>query len=354
MNPEIPENKIFENKEKEEFKELQEIFGDNFNPEKSIHLGKDVDRNNKERELGSYEAFWTEIKNPETNEVVEAKVYIPKNGKVDKIFLVSPGYRGDFVLQEMDYADNFAKDGRAIIMMRHNGLRIEGEDMKNYVHCPDKTEGSQKSGQSFLGSGENFSFKQANQETKTALMALSDKIDMIKKIDVLGHSWGARISLLSIQELMKNNKTNENSNKILSKLNNLIMIGAWLETNEDKIKPALGFFENEAKGNFFKGMNPQEVIDSAIVSSKKIKEIKAQDLPKNMRVVGVQSVGDHDVDLKAEYMQFFKQIKDKEKLGSVILKDLANLLPEKIGNRPSEQHDHAVNIVRKWIGEIIK
>lgn len=352
---------------KNQFPELESLFGkEGFNPEKSIRLEKDVDQDNNERELGNYEAMWTELKDPETGEVIEAKVYIPKVGKVDKVLIVSPGYRGDFVLQESNYADDFAKDGRIVIFMRHNGIRI-GEEMKNYTHCPEKSNLALTKGQQHMGKGDDFNFESANREVLTALKVLGQSIDSINKIDVVGHSWGGRISLLSISELVsgigKDRPNVEQLRKIASKIDNLILMGAWLETRAENIEPYLEYFESEAAEGIFKNMNPQECISSAVSQGKRLSELNSQNFPQQMRIVGLQSVGDEHVDLEGEYEEFFKRMRGLERKGSIILKDLMQLkgeVPAELGNRETEAHDYALrktgeaSRVRQWVGEIIK
>jgi hypothetical protein len=342
--------------EKEKFKNLKNIFGENFTPEKTFQLAKDVDSGNKEKELINKEAFWTEFKNPDTGEAVEGKVYMPKDKDkedIRQVLIVAPGYRGDFVLQEADYADDFVKDNRAMIVMRHNGLRIAGEDMQNYVHCPEKADFAKRKNQQYLGEGEDFDFLKADREVLTVLKSLSDKIDDIEKIDIIGHSWSGRIALNSIAELKKQAEEagtkGEIAKKLIDKIDNLILMGAWLETRKEVPEGYREHFKNEEKGDYFKNLNGDKIIEQMISSGNELKKLKSSDLPDNMRIVGIHSVEDKDIDLEGEVLEFFKQIKDIKRKGHLVLKDLKEFMPEKIGGRETENHDYALEQAREWI-----
>ncbi|MCX6761504.1 MAG: hypothetical protein NTY33_01475 [Candidatus Moranbacteria bacterium] len=344
--PAFTETKVETKKDKP----LRDLFCENFNPERSFRLEKDIDQDNNEVEIGNREIFWTELKNPETGETVEGKLYRPKEGDVKKVLIISPGYKGDFVLQESKYANDFAENGRAVLVLRHNALKVEGEGAKNYVHCPERSELNKKESDKYLGKG-NFSFDSANREVLTALKALNSAIE---KIDIIGHSWGGRISLLSINDINQESGSSEVAKEIARKIDNLILIGAWLETREENLKPFLDYFKNEAEAGYFKNMDPEEVVESAIKSGAKLKKMSNADFPEQMRIVGIQSVGDEDVDMEGEYLEFFKQLKGRERIGSTVLKDLKQLMVEKIGDREAETHDYALTEVKKWVGQIIK
>lgn len=349
-----PPESIEERNEKENFKNLKNIFGENFTAEKTFRLAKDADSDNEEKELINQEAFWTEFKNPDTGEAVEGKVYTPKDAKgIKKVLIVAPGYRGDFVLQEADYADDFVKDNRAMIAMRHNGLRIMGEDVKNYVHCPEKADFAKRKNQQYLGRGEDFDFLKADREVLTVLKSLGDKIDGLEKIDIISHSWSGRIALNSITELKKQAEEagikGETAKKLIGKIDNLILMGAWLETRQKMPENYREFFKSEEKGDYFNNLNGDKIIEQMISSCDKLKELKSSDLPENMRIVGIHSVEDQDIDLEGEILEFFKQLKDLKRKGSIILKDLKKFMPEKIGDRETENHDYTLWQARKWI-----
>ena len=331
---------------------LEDLFCENYNQERSFYLEKDVDQNNKKVEVKNYEIFWTELKNPETGEVVEGKLYCPMGGGIKKVLIISPGYKGDFILQESEYAKDFAKNGRAVLVLRHNGLKVGGEDAKKYVHCPERSRLDQKESDKYLGSG-SFSFDSANREVLTALKAFNYVIDKIEKIDIIGHSWGGRISLLSVNEIKQESSQNETAKKIANKIDNLILIGAWLETRRDRIESYLEYFESEATSGYFKNMDPKEVIESAIKSSRKLKKLSEKDFPENMRICGIQSVGDDAVDFEGEYSEFFKQLKEVKRKGSIVLKDLKGIMPKKIGEREAETHDYFLKQVRGWVKQIV-
>lgn len=352
------ENIKLEQNEEEKFKVLENIFGENFTREKTFQITKDIDCNNKEKELINQKVFWTEFKNPDNNEVVEAKVYLPESEKkIKKVLIVSPGYRGDFVLQEADYADDFVKDGRAMIMTRHNSLRISGEDMQNCIHCPKKENFAEQKDQKYLGKSENFDFLEADKEVLTVLKSLGDKVDNIEKIDIIGHSWGGRIVLNSIVELKKQIEEfgikDETAKKLSDKIDNLILMGAWLETREEVAENYREFFKGEEKGDYFKNLKGDKIVEQMIISGNELKKLKSSDLPENMRIVGIHSVEDQDIDLEGEILEFFKQIKDIKRKGHIVLKDLKDLMPDKIGGRETENHDYVLKQAREWIKLVI-
>jgi len=361
----------------EQFPELVRLFGgkEGFNPEKSIRLKKDVDQDNNERELGNYDAVWTELRNPDTEEVVEAKIYIPKEGKIDKVLIICPGYRGDFVLQESSYADDFAKDGQALIVLRHNSLRID-ENSKNYIHCPEKLEYAKKNNQQYTGKGESFSFSRANCEVLTALKSLSNKIDEIKSVDILAHSWGSKISLSSVSELEKQSKGDsekaKTAQKISQRIKNLIPIGPWLISKEGQLEGYHGTFEEEVREGFFKNMELSTAMADLKISGQNLLALSDENFPEQMRIVPIFSVGEEEnyapevtgEDLQKAVRDFLTRL-EKLKKGFVVLRDLTpngviKEVPKTIGGREVVAHDYALgktgeaSRVRQWVKEIIK
>ncbi len=339
------------------FESLEKLFGENFNREKTIELEGDLDENNNFKELEKYKAFWTELKNPDTNEAIEGKVYFPKESEnVKKILIIEPGYKGDFVLQESNYADDFVNTERAVIALRHNRLKIEGEDMKDYIHCEEKINYAQDKDQKYTGKDEDFDFEKAEREVLTVLKSLKDKIDDIDKIDIIGHSWGGRIAINSILELkkeMEGEKEREISKKLSEKIDNLILIGPWLETRKEKLEAVRNIFEREEKSGYFKNLKAENFIKGLLSSAEKLKEITPDNLPKNLRITGIISVEDELVNLESVF-PVFDQLKDIERKGFIFLKDFKELLPKKIGKRKSQVHDYALPQIRDFIGSVIK
>ncbi|MDD5625951.1 MAG: hypothetical protein PHG83_02185 [Patescibacteria group bacterium] len=339
---------------------LEKLFGENFNSEKTIKLNSDLDENNQPKELGNYEARWTELKNPDTGEIVEGKVYLPKGTKNFKeVLIIDPGYHGDFVVQEAKYADDFACGDRAVVVLRHNGIRIEGEDVKSCIHCSEKTDYAQEKNQKYIGKDEDFKWSQSDREVLTALKSLEVNIDQLDKIDVLGYSWGGRIALTSLMDLKEEmnglGEKAETAKKIADKIKNVVLMGAWVENRPEVINSFREPFKSEAEGNYFKNLNVDETIDSMHNSGKRLRELTADKLPENLRIVGIHSIKDQDIDLEGETLPFFQnQLKGLKKKGSIILKDLKELLPEKIGGREPVVHDYPIDQVRGWIKEVIK
>ena len=339
------------------FESLEKLFGENFNKEKTIELEGDLDENNNFKELEKYKAFWTELKNPDTNEVIEGKIYFPKESEnVKKILIIEPGYRGDFVLQESGYADDFVNSERALIVLRHNGLRINGEDMKDYIHCEEKINYAQNKDQKYTGKDEDFDFKKAEREILTVLKSLKDKVNDIDKIDIIGHSWGGRIVVNSILELtkeMEKEKEREISKKLSEKIDNLILIGPWLETKKEKLEAVRNIFEKEEKSGYFKNLKAKNFIEGLLSSAEKLEKIIPDDLPKNLRITGIISVEDKLINLESVF-PVFNQLKDMKRKGFISLKDFKELLPEKIGKRKSQIHDYALPQIRNFIESVIK
>ena len=340
------------------FESLEKLFGENFNKEKTIELKGDLDENNNFKELEKYKAFWTEFKNPDINEAIEGKVYFPKESEnIKKILIIEPGYRGDFVLQESKYADDFAGKERALIILRHNGLRIKEGNMKDYIHCKEKIDYAQSKDQKYTGKDEDFDFKKAEREILTVLKSLKDKIDDIDKIDIIGHSWGGRIAVNSVTELKKEIGSEEKKEKafekISEKIDNLVLIGPWLETEKEKLKAVRNIFEKEEKNDYFKNLKAENFIKGLLSLAEKLKKITPDDLPKNLRITGIVSVKDELVNLESIF-PFFNQLKDMKRKGFVSLKDFKELLPEKIGERKSQVHDYALPQVRNFVGSVIK
>lgn len=337
---------------------LDNLLGKNFSPEKTISLANDVDEYNNQKEIINHKIFWTEFINPETKETVEGKVYFPREGKIDKVLIIEPGYRGDFVLQEAMYADDFAKNGRAVFVLRHNGLRVEGDDVKNYVHCPDKTKFARNGGQKYLGQ-KDFDFTEANSEVLTLLKSLSNSVDQIKNIDIIGHSWGGNIALRSIIELQKQVSEKRGrfvvAENLVKKLNNLILVGAWLETGKDAQRDYnyADFFKGEENGDYFKRLNAEKTMRQIEEGRNELEKIKADDLPQNLRVEGISSVGDEEINILKDIFGFFRKLKGLRKKGQIVLKELKTMMPNKIGDRKTEDHDYALKLARNWIKMII-
>ncbi|MDD5627394.1 MAG: alpha/beta hydrolase [Patescibacteria group bacterium] len=349
----MEQEKFIEQEPTPKFEALEKLFGENFNPEKTIKLEKDLDEDNELRELGNYESYWTEFRNPDSDEVVEGKVYLPKEGVAKDILIISPGYKGDFAMQEAKYADDFSQDGRAVIFLRHNGLRIEGEDVKNYIHCPEKQKEASEKKQKYIGNEEKFSWHKANREILTALKSLGNKIDDIGKIDIIGHSWGGSIAVNSMVELHRD--ASEAAKKIEQKIDNVILMGAMLETRSEVFENYREFFESEAGKDYFKGMDAEAVINDLISDGEAIGKMTAKDLPLNVRLVGVESVADADIDLQGETLPFFTRMKELNRKGNIVFKDLKEFdMPEKIGGRDTEVHDYPLDRVRRWIAKIIE
>lgn len=355
----------------QKFEALEKLLGENFNPQKTFELHKDLDENNKAIELGNCRVFWTEFRNPNTCEAVEGKIYCPNGAKdYKKILIVCPGYKGDFVIQESLYADDFATEERVVIVLRHNGAKIQGMEVENYIHCPEKQIQAQQKGQNYLGDGKDFSFKNADREILTVLIALGEKIERINQIDVIGHSWGGRIAIQSIAKLNKGE--DKISEQLKGKIKNLILLAPWLETRKEllgiKYKNIL---KTDAQEGYFKNMNIDAVLDDLRATSDEINRLSSNNFPKGLRIIGIQSVADeytmaddspdsHDQNQKVSGLfGFLRRLKKRENTGNIILKNLKNIteFPKQLGSRQKmpEVHDYHLDDghIRKIIKKII-
>lgn len=333
---------------------LEAVLGDNFNPEKTIALKKDVDENNQEQPLGNYEAHWTEMINPDTKEVVEGKIYTPEGGPAKDILIICPGYIGDFVLQEKSYADEFCRDSRAVIVLRHNNLRIKGEDVQNFVHCPER----QKMDQDYTGRGDKFSIKEANREILTVLKSMGDKIDNLDNIDILGHSWGGMIALESLMDI--NKEESEQSRKIVKKLNNLILLASMVDSREAIYEIYRPDLEGDARKGYFKDMNSEEIVKDLKDNGRDFNKNKLRDLPKNIKITSLNSMADKELDpadMKADMLVPFHFKLDESLSPRLIFFQDGDYGPPKaektLGGRGPEEHDYAGSEARRWLKKII-
>ncbi len=300
-----------------------------------IVLSKDVDKDNNECPL-KCKAMWTGLLNPETGEVVEAKIYLPED-PVRKVLIICPGYRGDFVLQEQGYADAFCKDGRAIICLRHNGLRVVGDDVTNYVHCPER----QKRLGKYTGQ-RRFSVKESNREVLTAIEALPSIENL--QVDIIGHSWGAQIALESLKALKASGSS------VGKSVRNVILLGATVDGRPETYKAYRDYFASDAEQDFFREMDPDEIINDFIDNARDMSNFSSNDIPENVRrVVLINSLGDGEVNIKEEQLPFYSRIKDRANI--LILP--TNPVTITLGGRESEEHDYFGSEVRGWIEKIL-
>lgn len=136
-------------------------------------------------------------------------------------------------------------------------------------------------------------------------------------------------------------------------MDNLIAIGAWLETRRNMLDPYLEYFKSEEQGDYFRNLNGEKFFAEILELAKRTKDITAKDFPEEMRFIGIHSVADGDIDLEGEIFPFFNQIKDIRRKGSIIMKDLKDIMPSKIGGRETETHDYLISQTRGWIKSAI-
>ncbi|MDD4531517.1 MAG: alpha/beta hydrolase [Candidatus Pacebacteria bacterium] len=284
--------------------------------------------------------MWTMFINPETDEVVEGKVYMPK-GQVKKVLIICPGYRGDFVLQERHYAHDFCRSGRAVICLRHNSLRTVGKDVENYVHCPQR----QVTGGRYTGEGA-FSVKKANREVLTVLKAL-EPVGDIEEIDILAHSWGGQISLESLKAIKESGEMGA-----VKKLKNLVLLGATLDSRPETYLAYREAFVSDAKQDFFNCMDPDQIIEDFLDNAEDMGNFSSADIPENVRIVIINSSADQEIDVENEQIPFHGKIQDCYESTWIFLR--VDPIEIALGGRSSEGHDYIDSQIWEVIQDIIK
>lgn len=337
-----------------DFEWLERIFGDNFSRAKTIKLQEDVDAHNvRFSNFWESEICWTELVNPATKEVVEGKVYFPLGTAPSSVILVCPGYRGDFVLQERAYVKKLVFTEAAFIFLRHNAIRIEGNDVQNYIHCPEKVGWAKEHKQGYLGSGKPFSYTGASREVLTALRALA--IENVEKIHIIGHSWGGRIAPLSLAQLAQE----EACVPIDKKLKTLTVLGPWWETREEVLTSdgLRELIDGDVEENYFKDMDGERFVADLLSTAQEIKKVTAADLPQHLELSVIWAPGDeYDPDfesMQAEIMPVMSQLEALEHQQLIVLPSLRHFKLAEIGGRNTDTHDYATSYVRDIVGRII-
>lgn len=347
-------NNQYNEKNEKEPSDMESIFGDNCNIQKTFSIRKDLDINNNEVELVHCDAFWTELIDPDSKEIVEGKVYLPKKQEDQKeVVVFCPGYRGDFAIQESEYAEALSQKGKTVIFLRHNGLNVEKEDLFNCVHCKERGEVVINNDRlKYLGDSSDFSFSfiKANDEVLTALKALSGNTD-IERVDIVGHSWGARIAIESLKKL--NFEDTPGARSIKDKIKSTTLLGAWLETRRDKTEVFRDYFVSDGENDYFKNMDGNKAMEEIFKMNENFDKIQGSDLPRNTKIIGIHSVGDGYVDMRGEIAPFFDRLEKNQK-GYMTTKDLIGMTPKEIGGRSSETHDYATKEILGLINHILE
>lgn len=175
---------------------------ENIDSKYTLVLEGEIDENNESVEG---DVFWVKLNYHGADgkdNTIEGKLFLPKSDKSNKeLVICEPGMPGDAViLFDSRHAPALVKEGYAVFVARHNGTKLQGEKVDNYVHCPQKKEFSSQSGQDHVG--KEFSFQEWGKEIHTAIMGLEAGFE---KINLIGHSMGAPNNLNSLLILAKEN-----------------------------------------------------------------------------------------------------------------------------------------------------
>lgn len=335
---------------------LDRLFGEDYDPETTMKL---TDEMEKTAIVGFPIAsmYWTKMKGLSGS--VEGKVFScgPSTFNVPyhspKVLIIIPGYRGDFVLQEESYVVKaISVNTTDIIVLRHNGLRVMGEDVQNYVHCPERIALAKTSPKyEYLGD-QNFSFLEASLELLTVLEALN--LENVENIHILGHSWGSRIALLSLDQLIENERQRGISaanSSILQKIRNIILLGPWLEIRREKILALEPIVAEDVQAGYFRNMKADQFITDMLDTAACLKQTTLNGLSVPAHII----CSDHDEhipDITGEVWPIFSQLQVPKK-SLHILGDLKPQMPPTIGGRPIEVHDYAAPVVYNMIQEIL-
>ncbi len=295
---------------------------ENINSKKLIELEYDVNEQGEQVELGEHEAaYWVEFKNPGTDETVEAKVYMPENGVISNVVIFCPGYAGDIVAQERAYAAELGDEHTACIFLRHNHLKLDTA-RTDHVHCPQRME----LGGKHLGNPDTkFSFSGANKELLTVLMALADN-SSIELVNVIGHSWGGRISIFSLMELAKLAKEgNGRAQEIEPKMKRFISLGGWIGDKED-VLALKNYFQEAEKNPPFEGLT-WEGIESGLEEAQTMLDgFSELSLPSHVIIHAVSSYRDFDEEgastRPAKFMKYILRKISLERRGGFVFAQL--------------------------------
>lgn len=298
--PPIPK----ESREKSQYARLDSLISpEQINKEKLIALESDVDEGGNTVELGDNEvAYWVELKSPIDNRVVEAKVYMPKTGGINEVTVFVPGFAGDIVAQERKFAKPFLDNNIACIFLRHNHIKVRDKSF-DYIHCPERSE---LGGEHLGPPNTQFDFSEANSELLTALLALSHK-DI--KINTVGHSWGARITVASLVELADLVKEGEKHAKEVSpRIKNVAFLGGWLGTpkeGEDLVTVLRKYVYDTDPP--FSGLTIGNIEEGIQKDAHKLERFGIDTLPENAVVHPISSYKDFDEEKESTYPSVMKK-----------------------------------------------
>lgn len=287
--------------------ELESVF-ELINKEK---LDKDYTfRLNNERDFDGEkipgQAFWIKIK--DEDKCVEAKLYQPDNNS-KSLALFAPGMPGDGTTWfEEKHVKKLIENGYAIITIRHNGTKLDGEKSNDYIHSEERIRKGIDTGQKNLGVQKKYTIKETAEEYEIVLKLLADKFNDIK---LIGHSSGVFNLAHSLTNLAP-----EVTNKIKSFIGLSGFIGGY--DVEKNIFDPEGRFNSEGLKDYYEYCNtalnlekPEKSVEEAKGMFERIYDHK---LPENINYIQVTSDKD-------EYIPLSTAKKFQEHVGGLRITD---------------------------------
>jgi hypothetical protein len=126
---------------------------------------------------------------------VEAQVFSPDSPNIESVILFCPGFPGVGAgIFEQRHAAALVECGYNLIVLRHNGTRLDGPHAPLMVNNAARLMAARKAGQTHLGNGPS-TVQDWLLEPLTALKAISR---VYKKIIIIGNSFGALSALWSL------------------------------------------------------------------------------------------------------------------------------------------------------------
>lgn len=202
--PEIKGSGEIKNGTAETIRRLSEL-GLDINTDYAFTIPEEKDEKNQ---VIKAESFWLRLPAPENQTgllPVEGKIWFPCGGNNrDELIVFTPGYPSGKAGQwEQRLAKQLVeKDGYTLFVLRHNSasLNPDNPDAPLIYNCQKRIEDAREKGQEYLGpKRENgFNWIDLAREPLVVLKALGN---LTKKIKVVGHSFGASSSHISLGDL---------------------------------------------------------------------------------------------------------------------------------------------------------
>lgn len=168
----------------------------------------------------------------------EVKLYIPENPNGEAI-IFTPGYPGaESGRFEHSYAKKLVDEGYALSVVRHNSVSLDlsEEPAQNIINSTQRQQDAKEDDQHYIGPAkeDGYTWDDINKGTIPAILALAPRFT---KIHMIGHSFGAASTMISLSEIYKKEPG------ILEKVGNFVSLAGFLgrdeEVGDDKIRHGL-------------------------------------------------------------------------------------------------------------------